>query len=124
MLKLQASSFRLQAASFSSFKSQASTFLKLPASSLNNNNIITWINIDTSTSTAIVLPCTTTWGKPQASFTFTLLGCMLQASGLQLQVSSLSRELQEFSYQLQAGQASTIGIHVSIYIDIIHNILT
>ena len=102
MLKLQASSFRLQAASFSSFKSQASAFLKLPASSLNNNNTITWINIDTSTSTAIVLPCTSTVLKLRGSsfertFTFKLQasGRMLQASGLQLQA-----ELQAVSFKL------------------------
>ena len=104
MLKLQASSFRCQAASFSSFKSQASAFLKLPASSLNNNNTITWINIDTSTSTAIVLPCTSAVLKPQASFTFKLqaLGCRLRLM-FSLQDSSLKFEASSFKLRLRAS---------------------
>ena len=102
--KLQAPSLQLQAASFSSFKSQASAFLKLPASSLNNNNTITWINIDTSTSTAIVLPCTSTVLKPEASVTFKLqaLGCRLRLM-FSLQDSSLKFEASSFKLRLRAS---------------------
>ena len=96
--KLQSESFKLQ-----TFQASSPSAFKRPRAS-SFNNISMGIKIDTSTSTAIVLPCTSAVLKPQASFTFKLqaLGCRLRLM-FSLQDSSLKFEASSFKLRLRAS---------------------